>query len=336
VATVTRAPAGGGVLDRLAPYRGLVEDSLYDPLEDVLPERLREACLHYPRAGGKRLRPILTLLSAEAAGGRASDAIPVAVALEYIHNFSLIHDDIMDRDDLRRGLPTVHKKWDDATAILAGDTLFAKAFEILADAGTDPARLQRIVLDVAQMARVLCEGQQLDMEFPNGAPTEEQYVDMIDRKTARLFEAASRCGAIVGGGDEETVASLSQYGKSFGLAFQIRDDLLDFLGTTAEIGKPAASDIRAGKRTVVALRALKEASPAERQVLQGVLGKADATERDVRKVFEIFQATGAVDYASKMVRELTDEALYALVRLEATPARGLLEDLARWQGERSS
>lgn len=324
------------VLDRLGPYREVAARALLTALDDVSPPRLKEACLHYPQAGGKRLRPIMAMLGAEAAGGKREDAVPLAVALEAIHNFSLIHDDIMDRDDLRRGLPTVHKKWDEATAILAGDTLFAKAFEVLADAGGEPARIRRVVLDVATMARVLCEGQQLDMEFAGGTPTEDQYVDMVYRKTARLFEVAARGGGILGGANAEAVRALETYGKSFGIAFQVRDDLLDFLGTTQEIGKPAASDIRAGKRTIVALRALASASPADRRILDGVLGKADASDKEVEQVFRIFQDTGAVDHASHLVRKLTDEAVYALMRLPDTPARQLLEELARWQADRTA
>ncbi|MHB8586902.1 MAG: polyprenyl synthetase family protein [Thermoplasmatota archaeon] len=324
------------ILERLAPYRDAVEGAMLASLDDISPQRLREACLHYPRAGGKRLRPIMSLLAAEAAGGRRDDAIPLGVALECIHNFSLIHDDIMDRDDLRRGIPTVHKAWDEPTAILAGDTLFAKAFEVLGEAQAKPERVRRVVRDVATMARVLCEGQQLDMEFPNGAPSEEQYMDMIERKTARLFESAARGGAEIAGGAPEAVQALAEYGRAFGVAFQIRDDLLDFLATTEQIGKPAASDIRRGKRTVVVLRAFKTASPAERQILQSVLGKADASEHEVSQVYAIFHSTGAVAYASKLVHELTDEALYALMRLPKTAARATLEDLARWQADRAS
>lgn len=302
----------------------------------MTPERLRDACLHYPAAGGKRLRPVMAILACEAAGGRESDAMPLAVALELVHNFSLIHDDIMDRDALRRGIPTVHTKWGEATAILAGDTLFAKAFEILAASPGDPARTTRAVVDVAAMARVLCEGQQLDMEFASGAPSESDYLDMVYRKTARLFEVAARDGAVVGGGSEEAIRALESYGRAFGIAFQVRDDLLDFLGTTESIGKPAASDIRAGKRTVVALHALAAASPAERRILESVLGKADAGDKEVEQVFRIFQSTGAVAYAGDLVRKLTDEAVYALVRLPDTPARARLEDLARWAADRTA
>jgi geranylgeranyl diphosphate synthase type I len=333
---VTAVPGKPAVLERLRPYRETVEKALLTALADVRPASLREACLHYPQAGGKRLRPIMALLGAEASAGRREDAVPLAVAVEAIHNFSLIHDDIMDRDDLRRGLPTVHKKWDEATAILAGDTLFAKAFEVLGDAGGDAARVRHVVLDVATMARVLCEGQQLDMEFARGQPTEDEYVAMIDRKTARLFEVSCRGGALLVGADDRCVRALERYGRAFGTAFQVRDDLLDFLGTTATIGKPAASDIRAGKRTVVALRALAKAGPAERRILDAVLGKQDASDKEVQQVFEIFRSTGAVDHASHLVRKLTDEAVYALMDLPRTPARETLEELARWQADREA
>jgi len=323
----------------LSPYVKQVDEALLTSLGDITPSSLRDACAHYPAAGGKRLRPVVALLACEAAGGHRVQAVPVAVALELVHNFSLVHDDIMDRDDTRRGIPTVHKKWSEATAILAGDTLLAKAFELLADSNIPPETQQRIVLDLATMTRVLCEGQELDMAFETRDATEPEYLDMIYRKTARIFEVAARCGAIVGLkqrglGDNTAVKALEQYGKHLGLAFQIRDDVIDLLSTSAEMGKPQGSDVRKGKKTLIHLHAKAHATPDELATLNAIHGRANASNDDVAVVINIYRRTGGIARAEALVGEHTKGALDCLTQLPATPARESLRALAEFAAGR--
>ncbi|HVL48019.1 MAG TPA: polyprenyl synthetase family protein [Candidatus Thermoplasmatota archaeon] len=324
------------VLKAIKVYAEHTDRALLTCLDDVTPETLRAACLHYPAAGGKRLRPVMALLACEAAGGERARATPLAVALELIHNFSLIHDDIMDRDDLRRGIPTVHRKWDEATAILAGDTLFAKAFELLAAGGADPEVTRRVVLDVAVMGRVLCEGQVLDMAGEREDVTKDRYLDMIDRKTARIFEVAARSGGLLGGATASQADALGTYGRDFGLAFQIHDDVLDLVSTTEVLGKPAGSDIRAGKKTLVAVLAHARADAKQRATLAQGFGKIDATEAEVAAVLDVFRATRALADAEAEVARHTERAIRALEALPPGSSRDLLADLARWGATRTS
>ncbi len=203
--------------------------------------------MHYSLfVGGKRLRPILCLAAAEAVGGDAGEALPVACALEMVHTYSLIHDDLpaMDDDDLRRGQPTCHKKFDEATAILAGDGLLTEAFHTLAAAAPRFEGREAVLLDVTELLakaagyRGMVGGQMLDL-MAEGRQISFKELETIHRfKTGALLTAATRAGALVGGGNRQEVTALTGYGEKFGLAFQVTDDLLDVEGTTEEIGKP--------------------------------------------------------------------------------------------------
>src|SRR5438552_11288121 len=265
-------------LDRvLGERRKLVDAALAETFTDVVPPHLREAAAWYPDAGGKRLRPVMAMLACEATGGRSEDALPIALAVELVHNFSLVHDDIMDRDATRRGRATVHVKWDEPTAVLAGDVLSARAFEVLArieDAGAHREAAALLSHAVLQ----LCEGQALDMAFERRSDvTPEEYLDMIRGKTAVLFEAATRGGALASRRrTPEAERALTEFGLAFGMAFQIADDLLDVTSDAKTLGKPWGSDVRAGKRTLVVLDALHHGArlPA--------LGRRDASDAEVR------------------------------------------------------
>jgi geranylgeranyl diphosphate synthase type II len=218
--------------------------------------------MHYSLfAGGKRLRPILCLAAADAVGGDPGEALPAACALEMIHTYSLIHDDLpaMDDDDLRRGQPTCHKKFDEATAILAGDGLLTEAFHILAasaprDGGREAALVEVIEL-IARAAgyQGMVGGQMLDLQAEGRRVTLKELETIHRLKTGALLTASCRAGAILGGGTRSEITILTGYGEKFGLAFQITDDLLDVEGSTAEMGKPAGSDEARGKATYPAL-----------------------------------------------------------------------------------
>ncbi|MBI4394102.1 MAG: polyprenyl synthetase family protein [Euryarchaeota archaeon] len=325
------------------PLRAKVDRELSEVLSDIVPERLRKASMHYPSAGGKRLRPIVAMLAAESVGGNQDDALPVGISLELIHNFSLVHDDIMDRDELRRGIKAVHVAFDEPTAILAGDTLYAKAFEELARVRAGSDTLVAILADVAAAARVICEGQQMDMEFEARAAAaeskdvdEDEYIEMVYRKTARLYECAAYAGGLVGGASRDQAQALGTFGKDFGIAFQIKDDLIDILGDEKKIGKPVGSDIRKGKRTIIFITARARSSAAGRKRLDAIVGNAKASDKEVQEVVGIFRSTGALEAAQKMVDEYAAEGRKGLMTLPQSDARRLLLSLSDYSCKRDA
>ncbi|MBN2359930.1 MAG: polyprenyl synthetase family protein [Deltaproteobacteria bacterium] len=216
------------------------------------PARLLEAMRYSLLAGGKRLRPVLVLVACEATGGRREDAWPAALAIEYLHTYSLIHDDLpaMDDDDLRRGRPTLHRAFDEATAILAGDALLTEAFGLLARARRQPARL---VIELAQAAGScgMVGGQQLDIEAEHRPRAEIQLETIHRAKTARLFVAAAAMGGLAAGAPQRQIALLRRYGAVVGHAFQVADDLIDVVGDAAATGKGLGRDAARGKYTYV-------------------------------------------------------------------------------------
>ena len=220
--------------------------------EDV-PPRLLQALRYSVLDGGKRLRPILVLASAEAVGGDSQVAMPAACAIELIHTFSLIHDDLpcMDDDDLRRGKPTSHKVFGEAIALLAGDALFALAFEMLMTLRTDHARIRACTLEIAQASGLhgMVGGQVADMELSRKQATLDDVRAVHRRKTGALIQASTTVGGMIGGGSDQQIEALQQYGGAIGMAFQIQDDILDVIGDTHKTGKSGGSDERNEKAT---------------------------------------------------------------------------------------
>lgn len=273
------------------------------------PKNLYEAMVYLPLAGGKRLRPILAMLSCEAVGGNPKDAIPFGIALELVHNFTLIHDDIMDDDDLRRGKKTVHKIYDIPTAINAGDALFAYSFEILLKTNVSADIKNKLALILSQMSRGIVEGQQLDVKFESKEDvSEKEYLVMIEKKTALMFETASRGGAIIGNGKEIEVERLAKYGRLLGLGFQIWDDLLDIRGKESTLGKPIGSDLKKGKHTLIIIHALKNGNKKQIETLKKVLRNKNATSELVKKAVLVLEEIGSLDYAEKMAFMYADQA----------------------------
>ncbi|MCM2265756.1 MAG: polyprenyl synthetase family protein [Desulfuromonadales bacterium] len=237
------------------------------PEKDVLPPRLHEAMRYSVFAGGKRLRPILIIAACEAVGGVPERVLHAACAMEMIHTYSLIHDDLpaMDDDDLRRGQPTNHKVFGEANAILAGDALLTEAFRLLADTeanrGIDPAVSLRVIETISRCAgsQGMVGGQVVDMESEGKSLDFATLQYIHTRKTGALFRASLQAGAWIGGGSDGEVAALTRYGETAGLAFQIADDILNIVGSQAEIGKDVGSDHARGKATYPALLGLSEA-----------------------------------------------------------------------------
>ncbi|ACL17653.1 polyprenyl synthetase family protein [Methanosphaerula palustris] len=218
---------------------------------------LNKASAHLLTAGGKRLRPAVMMLAADAVRkGSSDDLMPAAIALELTHSFTLIHDDIMDGDEVRRGVPTVNKKWDEPTAILAGDVLYARAFAFICQALAMDAAKLRAVSMLAVTCEEICAGQHLDMAFEDRDDvSEEEYLEMVGKKTGALYAASTAMGGVLAGGSQPQVDALYRYGMNIGVAFQIQDDLIDLLASPERSGKDRASDIREGKQTLINIKA---------------------------------------------------------------------------------
>lgn len=236
------------VVEKLAKIQWDAEPKgLYDPISYTL------------ESGGKRIRPALCIMACHALGGNVEDAIYPAIALEVFHNFTLLHDDLMDNDAVRRNRPTVHTKWDANTAILSGDAMQILAYQYLAKG---PEKHLKAIMDVfSDTALKVCEGQQYDMQFETQEDvTIDEYLKMIKYKTAVLLEASMKIGAIIAGADNDTVRLCGDYGLNLGLAFQLRDDWLDTFGDFESFGKEIGSDIYNNKKTYLLISALQEAT----------------------------------------------------------------------------
>jgi geranylgeranyl diphosphate synthase type I len=324
-------------LRELAERVGEELDKWFPP--DTRPEILARASRHLLEAGGKRLRPCLTLLSCEAVGGKVEDAIEAAAALELLHTFTLIHDDIMDRDEFRRNVKTVHTIWGEPIAIIAGDALFAKVFEALAAnarrLGLTADRTLDLFETVSRASFEICQGQALDMLFEGKRDVgEAEYLAMVNGKTGALMEASAKVGGLLGGGGPEQIRALADYGRLVGIAFQIRDDILGLTGNRDKFGKPIGSDIREGKRTLVVVRALEVAGPSDREKLFLALGNERATTAEIAAAIEVIKRTGAIEYAEKKAEEFVASAKSKLKILPNSKAKELLLELADFAAKR--
>jgi geranylgeranyl diphosphate synthase type I len=288
---------------------------------------------------GKRLRPILCLLTCQAAGGDPDQALPAAAAIELVHNFSLVHDDIEDKSPLRRRRPSVWKIWGMPQAINVGDALFALAhlaMRRLADRGVPPRRVLTAfdILDEACLA--LTEGQYLDLSFEARLDVDvEQCLSMIRGKTATLFGAAAQLGALIAGSGPESMACYHRFGENLGLAFQIVDDILGTWGDPRVTGKPAADDIRQHKKTLPIVRALEEEKRTEGKGLKKIYQRQTIDEEAVEVALNILEDVGARHYAEEMANDYYQQALAELdaVGVE-NEAQGDLRELAAFLIER--
>lgn len=262
----------------------------------------------------KRVRPTLVLMACELFGGRAEDALDEALGIELFHNFTLMHDDIMDASPLRRGQPTVHVKWDVDTAILSGDALLVKAYQLM-------GRRARVLELFGHHALLVCEGQQLDMAFERRSDVSlVEYREMIRRKTAVLLSCALQVGACIAGAPEEECHRIGDLGEHLGLAFQLRDDLLDAFGEPEKVGKRPGGDLRAGKKTFLLIRGLERAAQERWSVLDEEL-KKPADQRDVQRMLDAIEALGVRREAEEEVALHEQGALRALDAVAAPEER---------------
>ncbi len=319
------------VVDILKKYSASIDKEIQKSLSTVEPEDLQKSSQHLIMAGGKKIRPSLVVLCSEAVGGDVEDSLKTAAAVELIHTFSLIHDDIMDKDEMRRGRPSVHVLWGEPMAILAGDTLFAKAFETILETHIDGVSYERVVnalKTVVDSCIKICEGQAFDMSFEgNFEVSEAEYMDMIYMKTGALIAAATRAGAIIGGGTPEQVEALTEYGRLIGRSFQIHDDYLDVISDEEDLGKPVGSDIVEGKMTLMVVHALSKTSKEDKKELISILKAGEDT--DVERAIEIFEKYGSIKYTQDIALENVDRAkklLETLDESEATVALSMIAD----------
>ena len=328
--------------------RERVNEAIAEELPVEHPERLYEATRYLLDAGGKRLRPTVLLLVAESLADVDGDAVdyrtfPVAddtvdmlraaVSVEAIQTFTLIHDDIMDDDDLRRGVPSVHREYDLSTAILAGDTLYSKAFQQLLEAGADPADSNAAALELASTCTKICEGQSLDIDFESrDAVSTDEYLEMVELKTAVLYAASAAIAAMLFGADDDTVDSLYGYGLDVGRAFQIQDDLLDLTTPSEKLGKQRGSDLIEGKQTLITLHAREQGVDVDDLVETDSVEAVD--EAEVEAAVERLREAGSVEYARETAQDLIASGKNNLQVLPDNDARDRLEDIADYLIER--
>ena len=326
--------SGNEIKKKLVKNAEPVNEFISNILTSRNPESLYEASRYLISAGGKRLRPYLTVKACEAVGGLAKYAIPFAASLEILHNFTLVHDDVMDHDDLRRGKPTVHKKFGEPMAILAGDLLFAKVYQAILDHAPPHMSSDEVVLSLAKMTDaivLLCEGQALDISYPQAMDvTEKDYIDMIGGKTSALFMACAEVGAIAGQASKAQVAALGRFAWDAGLAFQIVDDILGITADESKLGKPVGSDIREGKKTLIMIHALANADEGQMKVLKTAVGVHDASKESIDAVVKTLEAIGSIQYAKDEAEKYTASAFESIKDIPEGPSKQELVDLVNY------
>ena len=305
------------------------------------PLQLYQASTHYLKSGGKRLRPIMVIKSCEMFGGNQQDALPAAAAVEFIHNFSLVHDDIMDNDDLRHGIPTVHKSFGLPLAILSGDILFSKAFQILSITNVNSIKDSSLLSMIRRLSLAcvdICEGQAKDIQFSECKtfPSEEEYIEMISKKTAALFNVSCSLGALSSrNATEKDVNNMSDFGKNSGIAFQLIDDLIGISGHSKETGKAVGNDIREGKKTYPILLSLKKASELERAHILKVFGKGQCDNVSLKKAIDVISSLQIEKTVRKSAMDYMEKAMEVLVNYEDSEPKKILQELSSYIVERN-
>jgi len=279
---------------------------------------------HLIAAGGKRWRPLLTVSAARLVGGRCESSLKLAAAVEFIHTATLLHDDVVDSSQLRRGKVAAHLIWGAPSSVLVGDFLFARAFELMVETGSVKA------LEIlARASRVIAEGEVLQLTRAHDLKlTQATYLEIIGAKTAELFAAAAEAGAVAAGGDDRQAAALRQFGMSLGLAFQLADDALDYGGATETLGKNVGDDFREGKATLPLLLAIARSGPREAEFWERAIGRKEQTDADFRRARELVVGAGALDATLDLAADYADAGKQALAIFPRGEWREAMESLA--------
>ena len=279
---------------------------------------------------GKRLRPLLTLLSAKLFGYQGNDHITLATVIEFLHTAMLLHDDVVDESDLRRGKKTANVKWGNAPSVLVGDFLHSRAFELMVEVGN-----MEIMAVLSKATNVISEGEVQQLcHIRNPKTTENQYMEIITRKTATLFQAAAQTGAIIAGAAKPEIEAIGDYALHLGIAFQLMDDNLDYFGHSDALGKNVGDDFAEGKVTLPIIAAIKNGNSEQASLIEGAILKGGVENLDV--VLELVRETGGLDYTQKIAAKEKCKALSCLSAIPKSAFRDALENLAEFSIKRTN
>ena len=290
------------------------------------PKKLYDAAGHLIVNGGKRLRPYMAIRSCQILKGKVSNAMPAASAVEMVHNFSLVHDDIMDNDEMRHGVPTVHKKFGTSIAILAGDVLFSKAFQIITDSKLSPIATTQLVSRLAKACVDICEGQLLDVKMAEEKkiPSQAEYITMIGKKTAALFDVSCAMGAICATNKVKDISNLSSFGRNLGIAFQITDDLIGVMGDPKITKKPVGNDLREGKKSLPILMAIKSAKGNDKKIILKAFGNSKISRKDLSKAVDVIRSLGIEESVREQALKYAEKAEKSLVNYSGSAKTELI------------
>jgi octaprenyl-diphosphate synthase len=304
-----------------------IVDQLYSDVALV------ESIGHYiVDAGGKRLRPMLVLLTARACGVKSDQHINMAAVIEFIHTATLLHDDVVDMSTLRRGRPTVNAQWNNPSSVLVGDFIYSRAFQVLVKIGD-----MRIMEIMADTTNKIAEGEVLQLiSKSNPNSTEELYMQVIQNKTAILFEAAAKSGAMLSGADQKSVSAMAEFGLQLGLAFQLIDDALDYIGDADELGKNVGDDLAEGKSTLPLIYTMAHGSSADRDLIQQSLRAESLTPQQLQEVIALVKNSGALEYTQELASTKTTAAVKALEALPNSEYKTALKDLVEFSLNRKT
>ncbi|MCJ8305992.1 MAG: polyprenyl synthetase family protein [Nitrosopumilus sp.] len=290
------------------------------------PKKLYDAAGHLIVNGGKRLRPYMVIRSCQIVGGKSSNAMNAASAVEMVHNFSLVHDDIMDNDEMRHGVPTVHKKYGMPLAILAGDVLFSKAFQIISNSKLSDSATTQLVSRLSKACVDICEGQLLDIKMAEERkiPSKAEYITMIGKKTAALFDVSCAMGAICASNKSKDVSNLSSFGRNLGIAFQITDDLIGVMGDPKVTKKPVGNDLREGKKSLPILMAIKLVKGKDKKIILKAFGNSKVTKKDLNKAVEVIRSLGIEESVRKQAQKYSEKAEKSLSKYSGSAKSELI------------
>lgn len=310
----------------------IINKAIADTKYTAEPAELYEPISYLMRLGGKRMRPVLVLVSTELFGGDVLKALDAAIGIELFHNFTLMHDDIMDKAPLRRGNPTVHVKWNESAAILSGDVMFVEAYKLMIR--VDDSILRKVLDIFSDTASGVCQGQQADMNFEKRDHVSlEEYIEMIRLKTAVLLAGSMQIGALIGGADKEQADLLYEFGENLGLAFQLQDDILDVYGDPEKFGKQVGGDILADKKTFLLIKARELARGESASELDKWLNKPDVlSDNKVNAITSVYNSLGVRKLAEAEMENYVRKALNALDKISVENSkkellRGFAEQL---------
>lgn len=317
------------IYDTVADDFGLVNQLIIDRLSSHVP-LVEKIAQYIVESGGKRMRPLLVLLTARALNHQGEDHLKLAAVIEFLHTATLLHDDVVDTSDLRRGRATANARWGNAPSVLVGDFLYSRAFQMMVELES-----MAIMNVLSSATAVIAEGEVLQlMNVKNPDITEANYMDVIRSKTAMLFQAASHSGAILSGADEHTEAALRDYGLHLGLAFQLVDDVLDYRSSAEEMGKNVGDDLAEGKPTLPLLKAMEHGNEEERQLIRQAIRQGGLEQ--LERICSIVETTGALDYTMQLAKDHVDKAKSCLTCLPESPHRESLFGLAELAVARSA